>query len=165
MFICPGSTTIYAEPVADQFISSHMKLCFSYHPVSWRFINLLSNTPHRSRCFQARRVLCEDAQVTVKRPVSASLAKAFFYIVLLSILSTGIALLTLTSSLRDAEASTLLAHCACKATVWVTICKARARSLTPTASFPAGAKRTGITESECVVCATSGKKPLWTSAC
>ena len=42
--------------------------------------------------------------MTVKRPVSASLAKAFFYIVLLSILSTGIALLTLTSSLRDAEA-------------------------------------------------------------
>ncbi|MEA7609765.1 hypothetical protein ONJ23_27460, partial [Salmonella enterica subsp. enterica serovar Virginia] len=38
------------------------------------------------------------------RPVSASLAKAFFYIVLLSILSTGSALLTLTSSLRDAEA-------------------------------------------------------------
>lgn len=42
--------------------------------------------------------------MTVKRPVSASLAKAFFYIVLLSILSTGSALLTLTSSLRDAEA-------------------------------------------------------------
>ncbi|EMU97233.1 nitrate/nitrite two-component system sensor histidine kinase NarQ [Escherichia coli] len=40
----------------------------------------------------------------VKRPVSASLARAFFYIVLLSILSTGIALLTLASSLRDAEA-------------------------------------------------------------
>ncbi|QMI06057.1 nitrate/nitrite two-component system sensor histidine kinase NarQ [Citrobacter sp. RHB25-C09] len=40
----------------------------------------------------------------VKRPVSASLARAFFYIVLLSILSTGVALLTLTSSLRDAEA-------------------------------------------------------------
>ncbi|CBG89162.1 nitrate/nitrite two-component system sensor histidine kinase NarQ [Citrobacter rodentium] len=40
----------------------------------------------------------------VKRPVSASLARAFFYIVLLSILSTGAALLTLASSLRDAEA-------------------------------------------------------------
>ncbi|EFE09890.1 hypothetical protein CIT292_06049 [Citrobacter youngae ATCC 29220] len=40
MFICPRSTTIYPEPVADQFISSHMKLCFSYHPVSWRFINI-----------------------------------------------------------------------------------------------------------------------------
>lgn len=52
----------------------------------------------------ARGALCEDVRVTVKRPVSASLAKAFFYIVLLSILSTGIALLTLTSSLRDAEA-------------------------------------------------------------
>lgn len=39
----------------------------------------------------------------VKRPVSASLA-GLFYIVLLSILSTGIALLTLASSLRDAEA-------------------------------------------------------------
>jgi len=42
--------------------------------------------------------------VIVKRPVSASLARAFFYIVLLSILSTGVALLTLASSLRDAEA-------------------------------------------------------------
>lgn len=40
----------------------------------------------------------------VKRPVSASLARAFFYIVLLSLLSTGVALLTLASSLRDAEA-------------------------------------------------------------
>lgn len=40
----------------------------------------------------------------VKRSVSASLARAFFYIVLLSLLSTGIALLTLASSLRDAEA-------------------------------------------------------------
>ena len=40
----------------------------------------------------------------VKRPVSASLARAFFYIVLLSILSTGVALLTLASSLRDVEA-------------------------------------------------------------
>lgn len=42
--------------------------------------------------------------MTVKRPVSSSLAKAFFYIVLLSLLSTGAALLTLASSLRDAEA-------------------------------------------------------------
>ena len=46
----------------------------------------------------------EKTRVIVKRPVSASLARAFFYIVLLSILSTGIALLTLASSLRDAEA-------------------------------------------------------------
>lgn len=42
--------------------------------------------------------------MSVKRPVSSSLAKAFFYIVLLSLLSTGIALITLASSLRDAEA-------------------------------------------------------------
>ena len=42
--------------------------------------------------------------MTVKQPVSASLAKAFFYIVLLSLLSTGVALVTLASSLRDAEA-------------------------------------------------------------
>ena len=40
----------------------------------------------------------------VKRSVSTSLARAFFYIVLLSLLSTGIAMLTLASSLRDAEA-------------------------------------------------------------
>lgn len=42
--------------------------------------------------------------MTVKRPVSSSLARAFFYIVLLSLLSTGVALMTLASSLRDAEA-------------------------------------------------------------
>lgn len=42
--------------------------------------------------------------MTVKRPVSASLASAFFYIVLLSLFSTGVALITLASSLRDAEA-------------------------------------------------------------
>jgi two-component system nitrate/nitrite sensor histidine kinase NarQ len=42
--------------------------------------------------------------VTVKQPVSSSLARAFFYIVLLSLLSTGAALMTLASSLRDAEA-------------------------------------------------------------
>jgi two-component system nitrate/nitrite sensor histidine kinase NarQ len=42
--------------------------------------------------------------VIVKRSVSTSLARAFFYIVLLSLLSTGIAMLTLASSLRDAEA-------------------------------------------------------------
>ncbi|PWC16449.1 nitrate/nitrite two-component system sensor histidine kinase NarQ [Brenneria corticis] len=40
----------------------------------------------------------------VKRSVSASLARVFFYIALLSLLTTGIALLTLASSLRDAEA-------------------------------------------------------------
>lgn len=40
----------------------------------------------------------------VKRPVSTSLARAFFYIVLLSLLTTGVALITLASSMRDAEA-------------------------------------------------------------
>lgn len=40
----------------------------------------------------------------VKRPVSRSLARAFFYIVLLSLLTTGGALFTLSSSMRDAEA-------------------------------------------------------------
>ncbi|MTD37740.1 nitrate/nitrite two-component system sensor histidine kinase NarQ [Erwinia sp. CPCC 100877] len=40
----------------------------------------------------------------VKRPVSASLARAFFSIVLLSLLTTGAALFTLSSSMRDAEA-------------------------------------------------------------
>ena len=39
-----------------------------------------------------------------QRSVRASLARAFLYIVLLSLLSTGIAILTLASSLRDAEA-------------------------------------------------------------
>lgn len=45
-----------------------------------------------------------NASVIVKRPVSASLARAFFYIVLLAVISTGVALITLASSLRDAEA-------------------------------------------------------------
>lgn len=40
----------------------------------------------------------------VKRPVSGSLARAFLSIILLSILTSGIALMTLASSLRDAEA-------------------------------------------------------------
>ncbi|QOV62824.1 nitrate/nitrite two-component system sensor histidine kinase NarQ [Kosakonia pseudosacchari] len=40
----------------------------------------------------------------VKKPVSGSLARAFFSLVLLSLLSTGVALITLASSLRDAEA-------------------------------------------------------------
>lgn len=48
-------------------------------------------------------IFVEKTRVIVKRPVSTSLAPPF-YIVLLSILSTGIALLTLASSLRDAEA-------------------------------------------------------------
>lgn len=42
--------------------------------------------------------------MTVKRPVSRSLARAFFSIVLLSALTSAIALLTLASSQRDAEA-------------------------------------------------------------
>lgn len=40
----------------------------------------------------------------VKRPVSGSLARAFISIILLSVLTSGIALMTLASSLRDAEA-------------------------------------------------------------
>ncbi len=40
----------------------------------------------------------------VKQPVSRSLARALFSILLLSLLATGAALLTLSSSLRDAEA-------------------------------------------------------------
>jgi two-component system nitrate/nitrite sensor histidine kinase NarQ len=42
--------------------------------------------------------------VIVKRPVSGSLARAFLSIILLSVLTSGIALMTLASSLRDAEA-------------------------------------------------------------
>lgn len=40
----------------------------------------------------------------VKRPVSRGLARAFFSIIVLSLLTSGIALMTLSSSLRDAEA-------------------------------------------------------------
>jgi two-component system nitrate/nitrite sensor histidine kinase NarQ len=42
--------------------------------------------------------------VTVKRPVSGSLAWAFFSIIVLSVLTSSVALLTLASSQRDAEA-------------------------------------------------------------
>ncbi|MRS91735.1 nitrate/nitrite two-component system sensor histidine kinase NarQ [Enterobacteriaceae bacterium RIT714] len=42
--------------------------------------------------------------MTVKRPVSGSLVRAFISIILLSVLSSGTALMTLASSLRDAEA-------------------------------------------------------------
>ena len=79
----------------------------------------------------------------VKRPVSASLARAFFYIVLLSILSTGIALLTLASSLRDAEAINI------------------AGSLV----ISAGTAFTGINQSQRLVCARSSKNPLCASEC
>lgn len=73
--------------------------------------------------------------MTVKRPVSASLAKAFFYIVLLSILSTGSALLTLTSSLRDAEAINIAGSLRMQSYRWVTICKAVARRLMRIVNF------------------------------
>jgi len=42
--------------------------------------------------------------VTVKRPVSGSLARAFFSIIVLSVLTSTVALFTLASSQRDAEA-------------------------------------------------------------
>ena len=42
--------------------------------------------------------------MTVKRPVSTSLARAFFSIIVLSVLTSAVALLTLASSQRDAEA-------------------------------------------------------------
>lgn len=42
--------------------------------------------------------------MTVKRPVSGSLARAFFSIIVLSVLTSAVALLTLSSSQRDAEA-------------------------------------------------------------
>ena len=42
--------------------------------------------------------------MTVKRPVSASLAWAFFSMIVLSVLTSTVALLTLASSQRDAEA-------------------------------------------------------------
>ncbi|NNC27404.1 nitrate/nitrite two-component system sensor histidine kinase NarQ, partial [Salinisphaera sp. USBA-960] len=40
----------------------------------------------------------------VKRSVTGSLAKALFFIVILSVISTGLALTTVAGSLRDAEA-------------------------------------------------------------
>jgi two-component system nitrate/nitrite sensor histidine kinase NarQ len=46
----------------------------------------------------------QSRSVTVKRPVSGSLAWAFFSIIALSVLTSTVALLTLASSQRDAEA-------------------------------------------------------------
>lgn len=71
----------------------------------------------------------------VKRPVSASLARAFFYIVLLSILSTGIALLTLASSLRDAEAINMAGSLRSRVTAWATICKVAVHNSMHIASY------------------------------
>ncbi len=72
----------------------------------------------------------------VKRPVSASLARAFFYIVLLSILSTGIALLTLASSLRDAEAINIAGSLRMQSyRPWATTCKVAVHNSMHIASY------------------------------
>ena len=92
----------------------------------------------------------------VKRPVSASLARAFFYIVLLSILSTGIALLTLASSLRDAEAINIAGSL-------------RMQSYRLGYDLQSGSPQlnafTGINQSQRLVCARGSKNPLCASEC
>ena len=92
----------------------------------------------------------------VKRPVSASLARAFFYIVLLSILSTGIALLTLASSLRDAEAINIAGSL-------------RMQSYRLGYDLQSGSPQltafTGINQSQRLVCARGSKNPLHASEC
>lgn len=51
----------------------------------------------------------------VKQPVSRSLARAFFSIIALSLLTSAIALFTLASSQRDAEAINPPVRCECRA--------------------------------------------------
>jgi len=55
--------------------------------------------PGNAHCLQEK-----DEGLLVKRSVTSSLAKALFCIVILSVLSTGLALTTVADSLRDAEA-------------------------------------------------------------
>ena len=95
----------------------------------------------------------------VKRPVSASLARAFFYIVLLSILSTGIALLTLASSLRDAEAINIAGSLRMQSYRLGYDLQSGSPQLN------AGTAFTGINQPQRLVCARSSKNSLCASEC
>lgn len=79
-------------------------------------------------------IFVEKTRVIVKRPVSASLAGPF-YIVLLSILSTGIALLTLASSLRDAEAINIAGSLRMQSYRLATTCKVAVHNSMHIASY------------------------------
>lgn len=79
-------------------------------------------------------IFVEKTRVIVKRPVSASLA-GLFYIVLLSILSTGIALLTLASSLRDAEAINIAGSLRMQSYRLATTCKVAVHNSMHIASY------------------------------
>ncbi len=95
----------------------------------------------------------------VKRPVSASLARAFFYIVLLSILSTGIALLTLASSLRDAEAINIAGSLRMQSyRPGLRLAKWQSTTQCTSPVISAGTAFTGINQSQRLVCARSSKK-------
>ena len=98
----------------------------------------------------------------VKRPVSASLARAFFYIVLLSILSTGIALLTLASSLRDAEAINIAGSLRMQS---YRLAKWQSTTQCTSSVISAGTAFTGINQSQRLVCARGSKNPLCASEC
>ncbi len=54
----------------------------------------------------------------VKRSVTRSIALSLTWIVLLALLTTGLALLTLSSSLRDAEAINLAGSLRMQVTAW-----------------------------------------------
>lgn len=65
--------------------------------------------------------------MTVKRPVSGSLARAFFSMIVLSVLISAIALVTLASSQRDAEAINIAGSLRMQSYRLATSCSAPAR--------------------------------------
>ncbi len=65
--------------------------------------------------------------MTVKRPVSGSLARAFFSMIVLSVLISAIALVTLASSQRDAEAINIAGSLRMQSYRRATKCSAPAR--------------------------------------
>lgn len=102
----------------------------------------------------------------VKRPVSASLARAFFYIVLLSILSTGIALLTLASSLRDAEAINIAGSLRMQSYRLGYDLQSGSPQLNAHRQlFQQALHSAGINQSQRLVCARGSKNPLCASEC
>lgn len=101
----------------------------------------------------------------VKRPVSASLARAFFYIVLLSILSTGIALLTLASSLRDAEAINIAGSLRMQSYRLGYDLQSGSPQLNAHRQLFQQALHSPINQSQRLVCARSSKNSLCASEC
>ncbi len=79
--------------------------------------------------------------------------RLFSHIVLLIILSTGSVLLTLTSSLRDAEAIIIAGSLRMQSVRWVTICKAVARRLMRIVNFSSTRSTSPVPQNQRSVCA------------